>query len=149
MIQIISKGIVMSRKLPKSIENEAKKIMDIALNKYNKLTETYYEEVLQFLNLLFDEDAQSIKKLKFKKISINEIIFDMYNDIITKYKLNFKLFNKSLFTIEEMDEHDQDLVIKIVKIMGCNVLHKLNYGLRYGVSKTEKNKQFKLIELCE
>lgn len=147
MIQNNSKGIVMSRKLPKSIENKAKQIMDIALNKYNKLTEAYYEEVLQFLNLLFDEDAQSIKKLKLKKISINEIIFDMYNDIITKYKLNFKLFNKSLFTIEEMDEHDQDLVIKIVKIMGCNVLYKLNYGLRYGVSKTEKNKQFKLIEL--
>ena len=52
-----------------SIINQTKKLLDETLEKYYDLNDKYYKEILNFLNKLFDENSESILKIKFKKIT--------------------------------------------------------------------------------
>ena len=53
-----------------SIINETKMLIENSLEKYNEKNKKYYNDVLDFLNLLFDEKNNQILKLKFKKITL-------------------------------------------------------------------------------
>ena len=106
------------------IINETKQILEKSFEKYQKINLNYYDDVLFFFNSIFSENSTSILKIKFKKITLSEDIFNMYNNIIKKYKLNKELFDINNFDIE--DFHDFTDIVEITKIMCNNLLIRLN-----------------------
>jgi len=112
------------------------------LDEANKLlwdkNKKYYNNVLDFMNLLFDDDAKILSKIKFKKITLNEQVFELYNEIIKTYKLaksEFDIENFDLSEIEDLDEIKKvffDIAYKISN----NLLEKLNYKLKRKFDKT-------------
>jgi hypothetical protein len=122
-----------------NINNETKKILEKSQEEYQIALEKYYKDVLEWSNQLFNSDAKSILNIKLKKITLNEDIFNSYNNIIKKYKLEKDLFDVNNFNIE--DFHDPNDILKIVKIMTNNLLIKLGYSLKfYKYNKTTKIK---------
>ena len=118
------------------------------LDEANKLlwdkNKKYYNNVLDFMNLLFDDDAKILSKIKFKKITLNEQVFELYNEIIKTYKLaksEFDIENFDLSEIEDLDEIKKvffDIAYKISN----NLLEKLNYKLKRKFDKTENKTKF-------
>ena len=118
------------------------------LDEANKLlwdkNQKYYNDVLDFMNLLFDDDAKILSKIKFKKITLNEQVFELYNEIIKTYKLakpEFDIENFNLSEIEDLDEIKKvffDIAFKISN----NLLEKLNYKLKRKFDKTENKIKF-------
>lgn len=118
------------------------------LDEANKLlwdkNKKYYNNVLDFMNLLFDDDAKILSKIKFKKITLNEQVFELYNEIIKTYKLakpEFNIDNFDLSEIEDLDEIKKiffDIAFKISN----NLLEKLNYKLKRKFDKTENKTKF-------
>ena len=128
-----------------SIINETKMLIENSLEKYNEKNKKYYNDVLDFLNLLFDEKNNQILKLKFKKITLNDDIFLFYNEIINKYKLNKNLFDIANFNLDEL--HESTDIINLTLIITNNLLEKLNYEMyKYTDHNTGKKKlKIKLI----
>jgi hypothetical protein len=109
------------------LNNKTKEIMEKSYQEYCNSLENYYKDVLEWLNMILSDNNKSILKLKFKKITLNEDIFNLYNQIIKKYKIEKDLFNVESFDITE--EHDRNTIFCIAKILINNLLHKLNYKL--------------------
>ena len=120
--------------------NKTKEILEKSYDDYHNALETYYNEVLEWMNNLYNDASKSIMQLKFKKITLNEDIFNTYNVIIKKYKLNKNIFDIENFDIE--DFHDNGQLFKIAKIMTNNLLEKLGYKL--DVYKNGNFKQYKI-----
>ena len=110
-----------------SIINQTKKLLDETLEKYYDLNDKYYKEILNFLNKLFDENSESILKIKFKKITLNDDILLEYNNIIQKYKLNKDIFDIENFNINDITDFSD--IINIAIIICNNLLDKLNYKI--------------------
>jgi hypothetical protein len=110
-----------------SIINQTKKLLDETLERYYDLNDKYYKEVLNFLNKLFDENSESILKIKFKKITFNDETLQEYNDLITKYKLNKDQFDIENFNINDITDFSD--IINIIIIICNNLLDKLNYKI--------------------
>lgn len=118
------------------------------LDESNKLlldkNKKYYNDVLDFMNLLFDDDAKILSKIKFKKITLNEQVFELYNEIIKTYKLAKPEFDIENFDLSEMEDLDEikkvffDIAFKISN----NLLEKLNYKLKRKFDKTENKTKF-------
>lgn len=118
------------------------------LDEANKLlwdkNKKYYNDVLDFMNLLFDDDAKILSKIKFKKITLNEQVFELYNEIIKTYKLAKPEFNIDNFNLSEIEDLDKikkiffDIAFKISN----NLLEKLNYKLKRKFDKTENKTKF-------
>ena len=118
------------------------------LDEANKLlwdkNKKYYNDVLDFINLLFNDEAKILAKVKFTKITLNETIFELYNEIIKTYKLakpEFNIDNFDLSEIEDLDEIKKiffDIAFKISN----NLLEKLNYKLKRKFDKTENKTKF-------
>lgn len=118
------------------------------LDEANKLlwdkNKKYYNNVLDFMNLLFDDDAKILSKIKFKKITLNEQVFELYNEIIKTYKLAKPEFNIDNFNLSEIEDLDKikkiffDIAFKISN----NLLEKLNYKLKRKFDKTENKTKF-------
>ena len=100
---------------------------DILLKKNKK----YYTDVIDFLNLLFEDNSENINNIKFKKITLNDNIFIMYNEIIKVYKLNKPIFDSDNFDLSEIDDPNQIKIvfINIAYTFSNNLLEKLNYKL--------------------
>ncbi len=104
----------------------------------------YYDDVLDFMNLLFDDDAKILSKIKFKRITLNELVFELYNEIIKTYKLSkpeFDIENFNLSEIEDLNEINKvffDIAFKISN----NLLEKLNYKLKRKFDKTYNKTKF-------
>lgn len=114
---------------------------DILIKKNKK----YYTDVLDFLNLLFEDNAKNINKIKFKKITLNDNIFTMYNEINKVYKLNKPQFDIENFNLSDIDEPNEikNIFINIAYIFSNNLLEKINYKL---VKKSNKeDNKIKLI----
>lgn len=125
---VINKKIYKKYKNTKNqINNETKHILEKSYDEYYKSIENYYQDVLNWMNLLFSDDAKSILKIKIVRIVVNEDIFLIYNDIINKYKLNKNTFCMDNFNIEH--DNNRDVIIEIIKTMTKNLLEKLNYKL--------------------
>jgi hypothetical protein len=103
------------------------KIIDNAIDKYNDINKDYYNDVLDFLNLIFKQNAKSILKIYIKKIVLHEDIMILYNDIVKKYKLNKDYVNIETFDVDDII--DINLIIKLMKLLTNNLLEKLNYKL--------------------
>ena len=122
-----------------SIINETQQLIEKSIDIYYKINDKYYNKVLKFLNLLFEDNAKSITKIKFKKITININVFTKYNNIITKFNINKDLFDIENFNIEQTYEIDD--IIKVAIILSNNVLEKLNYKM-YQTIYNDKKKIF-------
>jgi hypothetical protein len=124
-----------------SIINKTKKLLDETLEKYYDLNEKYYKEILNFLNKLFDESVESILKIKFNKIILNDDILKEYNNIIEKYKLNKDFFDIENFNINDICDFSD--IINIVIIICNNLLDKLNYKI-YQIFTSSSKKKLKI-----
>lgn len=128
-----------------SINNEIKQIIENANNQLKKNNNKYYRDVLDFLNMLFDDKAKQILKLQFKKITLNDNIFIFYNSIIDKYKLNKPIFDYEKFDISEIN--DTDSILNIAFTMCKNLLEKINYKIfKYNDNYGKKKLKIKLID---
>jgi hypothetical protein len=128
------------------IAESTKKILqesnDILMEKNKK----YYRDVLDFLNLLFEDDAKNINKIKFKKITLNNNIFTMYNEINKQYKLNKPEFNSADFDLSEIDDTDEikNIFVDIAYTFSNNLLEKINYKLIKKINKEDNKTKFLL-----
>jgi len=111
----------------KILLNKTKEILEKSYNNYQNSLEKYYEDVLKWMNILYSMESKSITKIKFKKMTLNEEIFNLYNQIVKKYKLDKDLFIIENFNIN--DEHERTEIFTISKILTNNLLDKLNYKL--------------------
>ena len=106
---------------------------------FEEKNKKYYRDVLDFLNLMFEDNSTSLLKIKFKKITINSNVFFLYNEIIKKYKLNNPEIEIDKFD-DIMELNDANEIIQIlcdiaIKLSN-NLLEHLNYKLK---KKTNKN----------
>ena len=91
----------------------------------NKNNETYYNDVLKCLNMLYSTNSKSILKIKISKITMSEEMLKLYNKIIKKYELNKQLFDIDNFDFEYLHEHSD--IVNIAKTITNNLLIKINY----------------------
>lgn len=118
------------------------------LEESNKLLQdknkNYYIDVLDFLNLMFQENNTELTKLQFKKITINENVFLLYNEIIKKYKLSKPEFLSENFDISEINEPEdiRNIIIDIAYKMSNNLLERLNYRLKKKIYKSLNKTKF-------
>ena len=127
-----------------SIINETKLIIDKINEKILESNKKYYNDVLNFLNMIFLDESKSIFKINCKKISFNKDILEIYNYIIKKHKLK-----KDLIDIDYIDfetEYDRDDVIKIILQICNNILEKLNYQMSSYTYNDKKMIKIKMIK---
>jgi hypothetical protein len=121
---------------------QTKIIKDSIYNKLQEINRKYYKAVLTFLNMLFGSESESILKIKLNKITLNNDILEIYNHIVTKYKLNKDLINIDYFDFNI--EYEKKDVIKITLIICNNLLEKLNYKL-INYKNSSQKQIFKII----
>lgn len=128
-------------KINEEIQNIISQSNSVIYEKNNK----YYNDVLDFMNLLFSEKAKIISKLRLNSFTINENILKFYNKIIEHYKLNKDQFDEDEFNQEFnfddiLDEKTKlkqtNKLIKFVLTLCNNLLERLGYK----IVKTKKNK---------
>ena len=83
----------------------------------------YYNDVLDFMNLLFEDNAKILSKIIFKKITLNEKVFELYNQIIKTYKLSQPEFDVENFNLNEIEDLDE------IKRIVCDIAFKLSNNL--------------------
>lgn len=127
------------------IKNETKNILEKSFIDFQKSKEQYYNDVLEFLNLIFCNNSNSILNIKTLKISLNEDVFLKYNNIVKKYKLKKDLFNLENFNIN--DNYDYESIAEIAKILVKNLLEKLNYKLE--IINYDNKKKFKIKNISQ
>ena len=113
------------------IAESTQKILQESNDILSKKNKKYYRDVLDFLNLLFEDNATNINKIKFKKITLNDNIFTMYNEINKIHKLYKPEFDTDNFDLSEIDDHNEikNIFVNIAYIFSNNLLEKLNYKL--------------------
>ena len=123
----------------KKILEESNKIL------YNK-NKKYYRDVLDFLNLIFEDNSNSINNLKFKKITLNEDIFNMYNQINIIYNLKKPEFDIEKFDLEKFESVENDELKNIFFIIAYtlsnNLLERLNYKLIKKINNYDNKTKF-------
>ena len=129
-------------------------IKNILISTQNILEETnklihnknkkYYNDVLDFMNLLFEDDAKNLSKIKFKKITLGETVFQLYNEIIKKYKLDKPQFDIEGFDLDEIEDPDElkKIFCEIALKISNNLLEKINYRLKKKHSKEDNKTKF-------
>ena len=91
-----------------SKKSELIKYLDDFLQElYDEHIKKYYTDVLDFLNLLFEDNSKNLTGLKFKKITLNQNVFTLYNEIIKIYKLKKAEFDADNYDVSEINETDE------------------------------------------
>ena len=128
------KNIVISTQ---NILEESKKIIQDKNKKY-------YTDVLDFMNLIFEDNASILSKIKFQKITLNEKVFKLYNEIIKTYKLNKPEFDIDNFNLEEIEDLEEikKIFCDIAYRISNNLLEKINYKLKKKYNKEDKKIKF-------
>lgn len=129
-----------------SIES-TKNILEKSDNLFEEKNKKFYRDVVDFLNLMFEDNSKELTKIKFKKITLNENVFNLYNQIIIKYKLDKPEFIFDNFDISDIEDSDEikkifcDLAIKLSNY----ILDKLNYKLKKKIIKNDNENKIKII----
>lgn len=133
------KNMVMSTQC---ILEESNKILTAKNNKY-------YNDVLDFINLLFADNASSLLNIQINKITLNETIFELYNQIILTYKLDKPLFDIDNFNLSEIENlpNIKNIFCDIACIIANNLLEKINYKLKKKINKENDKIKFTLVKL--
>lgn len=115
-----------------------------------KKNNEYYLNVLDFLNLLFKDDAKNIQKIKFKHINFDDKVILLHNKIIETYKLDKPTLKHEIF-FEQLENIDEDEVksvyCEIASKMSNNLLEKLDYKLVLKKVKDDKKSMFFLTQI--
>lgn len=128
----------------KNIVISTQNIIDESNKLIQEKNKKYYNDVLDFMNLLFEDNAKIISKIKFKKITLNDKVFALYNEIIKTYKLNKPLFDVENFNLEEIEDLEEikkifcDIAFKFSNIL----LEKINYKLKKKYIKEDNKTKF-------
>ena len=127
-----------------SINRSIQQKLEEADNLFEKHNKNYYLDVLDFLNLLFENDSKVLTKIKFKKITLNDNIFLFYNYIIKNYNLNKPEFDKNFFDISNIDDKDElkQKFYETALYLSNNLLEKINYKLKKIISKYDNKIKF-------
>ena len=149
--QIINKEIEESKKLGlyvnvtkimKKIDEELEKQKRVDTNAIDKYNEEYYNDVLLFLNSLFEGRSKSILSLRIKKLIFTKENVAMYNGIIKKHKLECPLFELKNFDFN--NNTNINFTVKIIKIIVNNLLKPLDYVLNVTKYKIGTEQHYKL-----
>jgi hypothetical protein len=105
--------------------NNVNIILDHSTELLNKNNETYYNDILKCINMLYSTNSKSILKIKISKITMSEEMLKLYNKIIKKYELNKELFDIDNFDFEYLYDHSD--ILSIAKTITNNLLIKINY----------------------
>jgi len=126
------------------IIESTKKIIEESNNFLEKKNKKYYRDVLDFLNLLFEDDSKNILNIKFKKITLNDNVFKMYNEINKIYKLEKPEFDIDNFDISDIDKPDEIKYIfyEIAWKLSNYLLEKINYKLKKKFNKEQNKTKF-------
>lgn len=121
------------------IVDSTQKILDESNKILYEKNKKYYRDVLDFLNLMFEDNSKNINNIKFKKITLNENVFNMYNQINQLYKLNKPEFDLEKFDLSEFREHEQikNIFFDISYTLSNYLLEKLNYKLIKKINKDD------------
>ncbi len=88
----------------------------------------YYKDVLDFLNMLFENNEESILRIKITKILLNSDILETYNYIIKKYSMEKDLIDVDSFNIDH--EYSNEEVSSFICTMCNNLLQRLDYKIK-------------------
>ena len=126
------------------INETTKKILEESNEILVKKNKKYYRDVLDFLNLLFEDSATNINKIKFKKITLNSNVFEMYNEINNTHKTNKPKFDSDNFDLSQFNDADEikAIFVEIAYKLSNNLLDKLNYKLVKKIDKEENKIKF-------
>ncbi len=126
------------------IAESTKKILQESNEILIEKNKKYYRDALDFLNLLFEDNAKNINKIKFKKITLNNNVFTMYNEINKQYKLNKPEFNSDDFDLSEINDANEikNIFVDLAYIFSNNLLEKLNYKLIKKINKEDNKIKF-------
>jgi hypothetical protein len=124
----------------KTFKNNTNEILYENDNIINNILKNYYDDVLIFLNAIFNDNSNSILKIKINNVELNDNIFKAYNEIIKIHKLKYPLFKIENYDFDE--EHTKDEVLEIIMIMCNNLLKRLDYSLKIN----KFNKKLQLIK---
>jgi len=109
-----------------SVITDTKDIIEKINEKIQNNNKKYYNDVLDFLNMLFSDDSKSILKVKLKKISLNENVLETYNYIVKKYNINKSIDTSYLDFDIDYDIND---IIKLILMLCNNLFEKINYKM--------------------
>lgn len=129
-----------------SVES-TKNILEKSQSLFEEKNKKYYRDVVDFLNLIFEDNSKELTKIKFKKITLNENVFELYNQIIKKYNLNkpeFQTDNFDISIIEDPEEIKKIFCNLAIKLSN-NLLDKLNYKLKKKYIKDDSGNKIKFI----
>lgn len=123
----------------KNIVNATQYLLEESNKLLQDKNKEYYNDVLDFMNLLFSDDAKILTRLKFNKITLNDNVFKLYNQIIKKYKLLKPVFDMDKFNFEEIENLDEikKIFCDIAFKFSNNLLERLNYKLKRKFNKEE------------
>lgn len=123
----------------KNIVNATQYLLEESNKLLQEKNKEYYNDVLDFMNLLFSDDAKILTRLKFNKITLNDNVFKLYNQIIKKYKLSKPVFDMDKFNFEEIENLDEikKIFCDIAFKFSNNLLERLNYKLKKKFNKEE------------
>lgn len=128
----------------KNIVIETQNILDESSKMVLDINKKYYNDVLDFMNLLFDDNSKIISKIKFKKVTLNDKVFALYNQIIKKYKLNKPEFDETKFDLDEIKDLPEikKIFIDLALKLSNNLLEKIDYKLKIKYYKNENIYKF-------
>jgi DNA-binding protein len=111
--------------MEKSVITDTNIIIEKINDKILESNKKYYNNVLEFLNMLFNEESKSILKVKLKQISLSEDVLEIYNYIIKKHGLKKNMIDVKYFDFDI--DYDTNDVIKMVVVLCNNLFEKINY----------------------
>ena len=131
----------------KNIVIETQQILEESNRLLYEKNKKYYMDVLDFMNLLFSDDAKILSKIKFKKITLNICVLKLYNEIIKTYKLNKPEFDVEKFDLNEIKELEEikKIFFNIAYEIANNLLVKLDYKLKKKFNKEQNKTIFILV----
>jgi len=104
-------------------------IMEKTQHLTSPTNEAYYDDVLSFLNMLFETKAKSISGIRINRLNFSRVTMLMYNSIIKRHKLEdvgeFDLDNYDF----DNEEQDKNVVLEIVKMTVNGLLRGLKFML--------------------
>lgn len=130
-----------------SIIEQTKKLIEETNQLLDEKNKKYYLNVLDFLNMMFEDNAKNILRIKFQKITLNQNVFLLYNKInevygLEKPKFEYEKFEKITENIDEPDE---------IKKIWCEIaLNLSNYlldrlGHKLKIKKLKNDSKIKFI----
>lgn len=127
-----------------SVIKDTKLIIEKINEKILESNKRYYNDVLDFMNMIFLDESKSILKINCKKVSFNKDILETYNYIIKKHKVNKDQVNIEYFDFDA--DYDIKDIIKIIIQLCNNLLEKIDYQMYTYIYNGQRLIKIKMIK---